>query len=151
MYLKHLSLTNFRNFARLDVDLPRRVVVLVGRNAQGKTNALEAIYLLATLKPMRARRGRELVRWGAEEAQVACLADSSGLQRRYKVTLGERRYDICSNWHLGGNRIASGDTRARIGAPWPCTVPTYRAAAASKPPHRAPLRRSHRRTRLRGG
>ena len=40
MYLKHLSLTNFRNFTRLDVDMPRRVVVLVGANAQGKTSIL---------------------------------------------------------------------------------------------------------------
>ena len=36
MYLKHLSLTNFRNFARLDMDIPRRSVLLVGSNAQGK-------------------------------------------------------------------------------------------------------------------
>jgi DNA replication and repair protein RecF len=43
MYLKHLSLTNFRNFARLDIDLPRRAVLLVGNNAQGKTSVLEAI------------------------------------------------------------------------------------------------------------
>jgi len=48
MYLKHLSLTNFRNFARLDIDVPRRAVLLVGSNAQGKTSLLEAIYFLAT-------------------------------------------------------------------------------------------------------
>jgi DNA replication and repair protein RecF len=47
MFLKHLSLTNFRNFTRLDVDIPRRVVLLVGANAQGKTSILEAIYFLA--------------------------------------------------------------------------------------------------------
>src|SRR5574339_497995 len=43
MYLKHLSLTNFRNFARLDIDVPQRVVLLVGANAQGKTSVLEAV------------------------------------------------------------------------------------------------------------
>jgi DNA replication and repair protein RecF len=47
MYLTHLSLTNFRNFSRLDIDLPRRAVLLVGSNAQGKTSLLEAIYFLA--------------------------------------------------------------------------------------------------------
>ena len=50
MYLKHLSLTNFRNFARLDIGVPRGVVVLVGGNAQGKTSILEAIYFLAAFK-----------------------------------------------------------------------------------------------------
>ena len=47
MYLTHLSLTNFRSFARLDLDVPRRVVLLVGSNAQGKTSLLEAVYFLA--------------------------------------------------------------------------------------------------------
>ena len=44
MYLEHLSLTNYRNFTRLDVDLPLGAVVLVGSNAQGKTSFLEAVY-----------------------------------------------------------------------------------------------------------
>ena len=48
MYLTHLSLTNFRLFSRLDMDVPRRVLLLQGENAQGKTSLLEAIYFLAT-------------------------------------------------------------------------------------------------------
>ena len=44
MFLKHLSLTNFRNFTRLDVDVPPRVVVLVGANAQGKNLKLQLGY-----------------------------------------------------------------------------------------------------------
>ena len=47
MYLKHLSLTNFRSLTRLDMEIPRRSVLLVGSNAQGKTSVLEAIYFLA--------------------------------------------------------------------------------------------------------
>jgi DNA replication and repair protein RecF len=58
MYLKHLSLTNFRNFARLDVDIPRRVVVLVGSNAQGKTSVLEAIYFLAAFTSFQTHADR---------------------------------------------------------------------------------------------
>ena len=49
MRINHLSLTNFRNYARLEFSPPAdRPVVLVGENAQGKTSALEAIYYLAT-------------------------------------------------------------------------------------------------------
>lgn len=48
MYLKHLSLTNFRTFSRLDIDVPSGIVLLHGRNAQGKTSLLEAVYYLAT-------------------------------------------------------------------------------------------------------
>ena len=61
MYLKHLSLTNFRNFTRLDVDLPRRVVVLVGANAQGKTSILEAIYFLAAFTSFQTHADRQIV------------------------------------------------------------------------------------------
>jgi DNA replication and repair protein RecF len=48
MYLKHLSLENFRLITRLDMPLPRRMLLFVGGNAQGKTTILEAIYYLAT-------------------------------------------------------------------------------------------------------
>ncbi len=61
MYLKHLSLTNFRNFARLDIDIPRRVVVLMGANAQGKTSVLEAIYFLAAFTSFQTHVDRQIV------------------------------------------------------------------------------------------
>lgn len=61
MYLTHLSLTNFRSFARLDLDVPRRVVLLVGSNAQGKTTLLEAVYFLATFTSFQTHADRQLV------------------------------------------------------------------------------------------
>jgi DNA replication and repair protein RecF len=48
MQLNHLSLSNFRAFSRLDVDIPSGIVLLHGDNAQGKTSLLEAVYYLAT-------------------------------------------------------------------------------------------------------
>jgi DNA replication and repair protein RecF len=70
MYLKHLSLTNFRNFARLDLDMPRRVVVLVGSNAQGKTSLLEAIYFMAAFTSFQTHADRQLVNFiAAREAR----------------------------------------------------------------------------------
>ena len=75
MYIKHLSLTNFRNYERLELDLPSRLVVFQGDNAQGKTNLLEAIYILATAKSSRATVERELINWFAatEELSAARL------------------------------------------------------------------------------
>ncbi len=61
MHLTRLSLTNFRNFARLDIDLPRRSVLLVGSNAQGKTSVLEAIYFLAAFTSFQTHSDRQLV------------------------------------------------------------------------------------------
>jgi len=61
MYLKHLSLTNFRSLTRLDLELPRRVVLLVGENAQGKTSVLEAIYFLAAFTSFQTHVDRQIV------------------------------------------------------------------------------------------
>ncbi len=61
MQLRRLSLTHFRNFARLDVQVPPESVLIVGRNAQGKTSLLEAIYYLATMDSFHAEADRQLI------------------------------------------------------------------------------------------
>jgi DNA replication and repair protein RecF len=61
MRLTHLSLTNFRNFTRLDLDVPGGTVMIVGDNAQGKTSLLEAIYFLATLSSFHASSDKQLI------------------------------------------------------------------------------------------
>ncbi len=61
MYLTNLSLTNFRLFSRLDMEIPRRVLLLQGANAQGKTSLLEAIYYLATFTSFHAQSDRQLL------------------------------------------------------------------------------------------
>ncbi len=63
MHLRHLSLTNFRNYIRLELDLPLGLTIVQGRNAQGKSNLLEAIVYLATGKSLRAGNDAELVSW----------------------------------------------------------------------------------------
>ena len=81
MYLKHLSLTNFRNYTRLEIDLPARISLLQGENAQGKTNFLEAIYYLATTRSPLASADRQLISWAAEE-DVIPYARLEGLYTR---------------------------------------------------------------------
>lgn len=66
MYLSRLVLINFRNYARLSLDMPRRVMVLQGANAQGKTNVLEAIYYLTAAKSPYAGSDTQLVNWLAD-------------------------------------------------------------------------------------
>ncbi len=69
MRLSHLSLHNFRNYVRLDLDLPPGVAVMLGDNAQGKTNLLESIYYLATSRSPHAGADRELVNWLASDEE----------------------------------------------------------------------------------
>ncbi len=61
MFLKHLSLTNFRKFTRLDMEFPSRAVLLTGANAQGKTTILEAVYFLAAFTSFQTHTDRQLV------------------------------------------------------------------------------------------
>ncbi|MGZ4960942.1 MAG: DNA replication/repair protein RecF [Limisphaerales bacterium] len=64
MHLAHLRLRDFRNYARMDVDFLPGFHLLLGDNAQGKTNILEAIYLLATLRSFRGVGSAQMVRHG---------------------------------------------------------------------------------------
>lgn len=64
MHLAHLRLRDFRNYARLDVDFATGFHLLLGDNAQGKTNILEAIYLIATLRSFRGVGSAQMVRHG---------------------------------------------------------------------------------------
>lgn len=61
MQLVHLSLTNFRNFVRLETEIPSGATLLVGANAQGKTSLLESIYYLAGAGSPHATHDRQLI------------------------------------------------------------------------------------------
>lgn len=65
MGIEAVVIRDFRNYAQAAVEFPRRVTALVGRNAQGKTNLLEALYVAATLQSFRTSRAEDLVRTGA--------------------------------------------------------------------------------------
>lgn len=64
MHLAHLRLRDFRNYGRLDADFAPGFHLLLGNNAQGKTNILEAIYLMATLRSFRGVGSAQMVRHG---------------------------------------------------------------------------------------
>lgn len=70
MRITHLSLTNFRNYARLELSFPQGMILLHGDNAQGKTSLLEAIYYLATSRSLHATSDRQLINWLAEEEPI---------------------------------------------------------------------------------
>ncbi|MFD5416594.1 DNA replication/repair protein RecF [Streptomyces sp. NPDC127069] len=80
MHVSHLSLADFRSYARAEVPLAPGVTAFVGPNGQGKTNLVEAIGYLATLGSHRVSSDAPLVRMGADRAVV-----------RAAVTQGERQ------------------------------------------------------------
>jgi DNA replication and repair protein RecF len=84
--LLRTRIRNFRNLTEVDLEPGPRTTVLVGRNGQGKTNTLEAIYFAATLRPLRATRLTELLQFGSTAAaEVASTWELKGGPREYAV------------------------------------------------------------------
>lgn len=115
MYLKTLSLQNFRNYAKSEFDLNQDLTVVLGPNTSGKTNLLEAIYLLSRGKSFKAEKDTEVVTFDKEIARVKGKAGDTvlevvvskrdkegreGLYRRFLVNnLPKRRVDFAGHFH----------------------------------------------------
>ncbi|MFM1653477.1 DNA replication/repair protein RecF [Brevibacillus sp. B_LB10_24] len=81
MFLRDLALTNYRNYGSLSLSFDERINLIVGNNAQGKTNLLESIYVLALAKSHRTAKDKELVSWSGDFAVIRGL-----VERRYGST-----------------------------------------------------------------
>jgi len=73
--LNSIKLNNYRNYEALELETPHMVNVFLGQNAQGKTNLLEAILVLALTKSHRTSKDKELIGWNGEHAYVAGSVD----------------------------------------------------------------------------
>lgn len=100
MYLKSLYLRNFRNYKEAEVPLAPKLNVFYGDNAQGKTNLLEAIYLIATGRSFRTQHLSELIRSGESffflEAQIIRDAVSQTVQISFDGQNRQLRLDANS-------------------------------------------------------
>jgi len=88
VWLRNVSIRDFRNLGRLDLTLPPDGIAVIGDNGQGKTNLLEAIYYLQLLRSMRGARDNDLTAFGAAGFHVA--ADVAGAERR-EIGVGYER------------------------------------------------------------
>ncbi|MBO1914923.1 AAA family ATPase, partial [Microvirga sp. 3-52] len=78
MFIEQLALTNYRNYKTLDLSFSPQINVLIGENAQGKTNIMEAIYVLSMAKSHRTSNDRDLIRWDEEYGKI-----EGSVQRKY--------------------------------------------------------------------
>jgi DNA replication and repair protein RecF len=94
VHLAHLRLRDFRNYTRLDADFSPGFHLLLGNNAQGKTNILEAIYLMATLRSFRGVGGAQMIRHG----QTGYFVGGSAV--------GQARHEIKVYWSLRERKLS---------------------------------------------
>ena len=101
MHLAHLRLRDFRNYSRLDADFNPGFHLLLGDNAQGKTNILEAIYLLATLRSFRGVGGAQMIRHAAKGYFVGASV------------VGSAEHEIKMYWSLAERKLTLDDQPVR--------------------------------------
>lgn len=75
MFVKQLRLDNYRNVKHIELNTEQNVNIFIGQNAQGKTNLLEAIFVLALTKSHRTDKNKELIGWGEQSAHLEALVD----------------------------------------------------------------------------
>ncbi|TYR80312.1 DNA replication/repair protein RecF [Priestia megaterium] len=71
MYIKEIELTNYRNYQKVNVAFENKVNVILGENAQGKTNIMESIFVLSMAKSHRTSNDKELIRWECDYAKIS--------------------------------------------------------------------------------
>ncbi len=87
MIVKQVTLTNFRNYRHSQVDLSAGKTILIGANAQGKSNFLEAMEIACYGKSARAAEDSELVRWGEDHMSINVLFARGGFEQTTSLAL----------------------------------------------------------------
>lgn len=70
MHINSLRLKQFRNYQKMNLQVENKVNLILGENAQGKTNVMEAVYVLAFAKSHRTAKDKELIQWGEDFARI---------------------------------------------------------------------------------
>lgn len=105
MHLKHVSLTNFRNFIRLETDFGAGSTILVGANAQGKTSLLEAIHYLTGAASFHTASDRHLINFLALEEPMPFARLVAEVESQERIQRIEIRIIIESNSHSSEGRV----------------------------------------------
>src|SRR6266481_1692255 len=87
MYLSYLSLKDFRNYKQLDLPLESGLLLFQGENAQGKTNLLEAVAMLATSNSFHASSDREIINWHASDHVTRITASVERHNEEVKIEI----------------------------------------------------------------
>jgi DNA replication and repair protein RecF len=87
MFIKNLSLLNFRNYNELNIELTNGVNIFIGDNAQGKTNILESIYYCSLGKSHRTSKDKELINWNKQDAYIKIFIGKERLDKKIEIKI----------------------------------------------------------------
>ncbi|MCR3761116.1 DNA replication/repair protein RecF [Clostridium felsineum] len=87
MYIKNLYLDNFRNYDNIEIDFNKKVNILTGNNAQGKTNILESIFYCSLGKSHRTSKDKDLIKWDKDEAFIRLNMSRKPLDKKIEIKI----------------------------------------------------------------
>ena len=87
MFVKSVELKNFRNYEDLSLEFSHNKILLIGKNAQGKTNLLESLYYLSCLGSARAKTDSELILWGKDFAKLKAEVLKNDMEKELEVLI----------------------------------------------------------------
>ena len=87
MFIKSIELKNYRNYEDLSLEFSSNKILLIGKNAQGKTNLLEAVYYLSCLNSSRAKTDHELILWNHDFARLKAIIDKNDFEKELQVLI----------------------------------------------------------------
>ena len=114
MFIKSIELKNFRNYEDLHLDFSADKILLIGKNAQGKTNLLESIYYISCLDSTRAKTDSELIFWNKDFAKLKAVVEKNDTERELEILINppkrkelkvngvkkSKSADFCSNFSV---------------------------------------------------
>ena len=87
MFVKSVELKNFRNYEDLSLEFSHNKILLIGKNAQGKTNLLESLYYLSCLGSPRAKTDSELIFWKKDFAKINAVVLKNDMEKELEVLI----------------------------------------------------------------
>ncbi len=91
MILKNVKLRNFRNYGNLEISFSSGINIIYGKNAQGKTNLLESIYVLALTKSHRSFIDQNLIKKGESSSKISGNVENEGIMTTYEIILEQKK------------------------------------------------------------
>ena len=87
MFIRSVELKNYRNYKDLSLEFSKDKILLIGKNAQGKTNLLEAVYYLSCLNSARAKTDSELILWEEPFARLKAVVEKNDMEKELDVLI----------------------------------------------------------------
>ena len=97
MEIKKINLVNFRNYDKLSIDLNSKMNIFIGNNAQGKTNILESIVVLALSKSHRLGHDIDIIKFGKSKAKIVGKVKDNKLIKELSVEIGNGEKNLYVN------------------------------------------------------